>query len=386
MNAPLVVLSDLHLVHDVCDPTAHAFSGLLGDYAGHEVVLDGDIFSLSNDPRTRNPIESVCTMLGEHPELINRLRTHLTGGGALTIVAGNHDAALTTPGMREALLSRLELTEAARLTVEPWFARRGSIHIEHGHIWDPDNAPSHPLAPWSPVTEPLGIQLTRRFVAKHQVWEFAHAHETTLVQGLLRAYHVFGPRMPALVMRYFSTSFRICVEALFDRGLAAEQRLGEEALLEQSKQQKVELEALRALLAAAPKPTHTGFSETFLRLYYDRVFSALGIATGALLLLLRQSPFGMALALGGGAYWTLNVKSSGSRYQNMPVRRLREGAELVAKLTDARLVVFGHTHVPELGESYANAGSFGYPASGMGRPYLWISPSGTPELRRYEPQ
>jgi len=383
VSQSLVILSDLHLSHGDSANTASALRGVVNAYRGHELVLSGDVFGLSNDPRSRDPIESVTTLLGAYPELMGALREHLSSGSGLTLIAGNHDAALTVPGMRSALLSRLGLGENAPLTLEPWFIRRGCVHVEHGHLWDPDNAPPHPLAPWSANTEPLGVQLTRRFVARHAVWEFAHAHETTMVEGLKRAYRAFGPRTPALVARYFATSSRICAETLFDRGLTRELAEGERALERQGETTGVDPAALRELLAEAPRPTHVAFRDTFLRLYYDRVLSAASVASGALWMLSRKSVAGMALALAGGAYWSLNVRHSGARYQNQPIRLLRAGAQSVSRLTGASLVVFGHTHVPELDGCYANAGSFGYPAQGAGRPYLLVSPGGARELRRH---
>lgn len=379
--SPLVVLSDLHLWHSGSAAVARALTELLATYPGHEIVLAGDIFGLSNDPRSRDPIESVCTLLTGQPALLGAIRHHVSRGAPFTLIAGNHDAGLTKPGMREALLERLELTETAPLTIEPWFIRRGRVHVEHGHVWDPDNAPAHPLAPWSTETEPLGVALTRRFVARNAVWEFAHAHETTFIAGLRRAFRLFGARTPGLVARYFATSSSICAETLLDRGLSRAREHGERALAQQASATGVAAEALQTLLSLAPRPTHLAFRDTFLRLYFDRVLSAIGLGAGTLWTLLRRSPAGMALALGGGAYWAWNVRHSGSRYQNQPVRRLREGASVVARVTGAELVVFGHTHVAERDGVYANAGSFGYPPAGRGRPYLVVSESGSAELR-----
>lgn len=382
VKPPLVILSDLHLVHEGSSETAAAFAALLRATRGSEIVLAGDVFGLSSDPSKRDPVESMTALLGAYPEVGVSLREHLSGGFPVTFLAGNHDAALTVEGMRSALLNRLELTSSAPIQIEPWFIRRKGIHVEHGHLWDPDNAPAHPLARWSVATEPLGIQLTRHFVAKNQVWQFAHAHETTLLQGLLRAFQSFGERAPLLIARYFATSARICAETLFDRGLSRDRAEGERAVPRLAQASGVDAEAIRALLLQAPTPTHVDFRETFLRLYYDRVVSAAGMAGGAALLLGKWPGLGLGLILGGGAYWAFNVRRSGSRYQDQPVRRLREGARVVAHWTGAERVVFGHTHVPELEGCYANAGSFGYPQSGKGRPYLVLAADGSAEVRR----
>jgi predicted phosphodiesterase len=351
---------------------------------GSEIVFGGDAFSLSSDSSQRDPLESTTALLEKHPELVGALREHLSAGGALTLVAGNHDQALVEPRTRQALLEKLELLPSAALTIQPWFLRRGGVHVEHGHLWDPDNAPAHPLSAWSSRTEPLGIALTRGFVARYRLWQFAHAHETTLAGGISRAFALYGARAPLLIARYFRRSGALVADSLFDRGLDAERRRGSEQLAELARQTGVSEAALRELVAAAPEPTHARFRSVFLRLYYDRVLALLGLGAGVAGTALTLTPFPLALALGSGAYLGWNVRRSGSRYQNMPIRRLREGAAIVRSLTGARLVVFGHTHVPELSEGYANPGSFGYPTPGPGRPFLAIDGEGKPELGRWQ--
>lgn len=380
---PLIILSDLHLSHESSVATAHALAELVAARPGHELVLNGDVFGLSHDAKERDPVESVCTLLRRSPLLVAALRAHLASGYPLTFLAGNHDAAVAEGAMRDGLVALLDVQPGAPLTLEPWFIRRGGVHIEHGHLWDPDNAPSHPLAPWSPTTEPLGIQLTRRFVAKHGVWEFAHAHETTLVAGMERAFRLFGARTPALIARYFAISGLICAETLGERGLGRERSLGERALEPQAERTGVAASALRQLISSAPPPTHLTFQSTFLRLYFDRVVSVLGVGVGGAATLLRANPLAALLALASASYLWSNVKQSGSRYQNQPIARLRDGAQLVRRATGAELVVFGHTHVPEAADGYRNAGSFGYPAQSSQRPYLAIHTDGSPHAHHF---
>lgn len=384
MAQPFLIVSDVHLSHEGATATAEALTELVRRHPGQEIVFAGDIFGLSSDPPKRDPVESAQCLLRGYPQLSSALREHLASGAPLTLLAGNHDAALSDERTRPALLSGFELSDASPLSVKPWFIRRGSVHVEHGHIWDPDNAPAHPLATWSVATEPLGIALTRRFVARRRVWQFAHAHETTVSEGFRRAFQLFGARAPLLVAQYFAASSAICAETLFDRGLRSERELGARALSGVSQEAGVAESALQEVLEAAPSPTHTEFQRTFLRLYYDRVFALLGVGSGAACLLSGALPLGAALAVAGGGYLALNVKKSGARYSNQPVRLLRDGAHVVRGLTNAELVVFGHTHVPVSEAGYANAGSFGYPVIGEGRPYLVAFENGSVEPRRFE--
>src|SRR5687767_943779 len=133
--------------------------------------MAGDLFDLS----VATPEDAGATLarlLFRHIEVKRAFEEHVRRGAPLSIVAGNHDAALASEASRSALLDALGLARDAPVTVSPWFVRRGVLHIEHGHLYDPDNAPVHPLAPWSTETEPLGIALTRRFLAPSRALEF----------------------------------------------------------------------------------------------------------------------------------------------------------------------------------------------------------------------
>ncbi|HET9929707.1 MAG TPA: metallophosphoesterase, partial [Polyangiaceae bacterium] len=143
-----VVVSDVHLEQLGSKNTARALAELVRDHPGREIVLGGDVFYLSHDSEDDDAVDSVLRILRAYPELEAALREHLAGGGRLTFIAGNHDASLAEPRMQDALRRHLADAQAS-LSVARWFIRRGAVHVEHGHMWDPDNAPAHPLAGWS---------------------------------------------------------------------------------------------------------------------------------------------------------------------------------------------------------------------------------------------
>lgn len=348
---------------------------LVRQHPGHEIVLGGDIFGLSCDPPTRDPAESVVATLKSEPELPAALRSHLSSGAPVTFVAGNHDAGIVKQGVRDSMLELLELDHAAPLTIEPWFVRRGKVHVEHGHTYDPDNAPAHPLGLWHYRSEPLGISLTRRFLARRNAFSFAHAHETTPVEGLKRAFREFGASAPLLVGQYFASAAEICLEAAFERRFRREQEHGESALHEFAERSGVDEAALRALLDGRPSPTHASFRQTFMRLYFDRVLATLGIPVGLSARLLFRSSPGMGLALLSAAYLYKSLRQGVNRYSNLPVKRLYEGAELVRRVTGAETVIFGHTHCEDEGEGYVNSASFAY-THRPARPYLRVDEHG----------
>lgn len=380
---PLIVVSDVHLAHGGSRDTALALGRLVERAAGHELILNGDVFNLSLDPKERDPAESVLAMVAPHAELRAALRALLAAGHPVAVVPGNHDAGLVASGVRDALLAWLELSERAPLEVVPWMVRRDGVHVEHGHVYDPDNAPTHPLVPPTHETEPLGVALTRRFLAPNRAFDFAHATEITPLAALARAARVFGARTPLLLGRYFVESGRFCGSARWRPELLAEQRAGEARLREAARAAGLDVATLRALDADRPRPTHESFERAFFRLYFDRVVAVAGASSGVVLGALARS--GTALGLGALAalYLVESIRRGTNRYEGLPVKRLRVAAERVRVLSNAQLVVFGHTHVPESGAGYLNPGSFTYRA-GAGRPYAYVSESGQGETRLVE--
>ncbi|HEY4105660.1 MAG TPA: metallophosphoesterase [Polyangiaceae bacterium] len=377
---PLIVASDLHLSAEASAHTVAALVDLLRAGAGHEIILAGDVFNLSWEAPGHAPVEAVLALLDSLPEVKGELREHLASGHRLTLIAGNHDAGVMDPSLRAALAAKLELSSDALLAVEPWFVRRGGVHVEHGHFYDPDNAPAHPLAEWSAETEPLGIAITRRFLRPTGMYHFSHAHDTTPLHGIAKAFRAYGVRTPWFVARWFRVASGLCFEARtpsrFDREIAA----GEAALEDFARHVELDAEALRALLETGAVPTHRDFRQTFMRLYFDRVFASGGLVLGAAAVLAKRSSIGALFSLISGLYLIQSVQRTGNRYEDLPVERLRASAARIREITGARQVILGHTHQIDHVSGYANSGSFGY--SAHGRPYVHVDETGATELRR----
>lgn len=377
-SEPLVIASDVHLEPSGSERSAGRLARLIAAHPGHEIVLAGDVFNLSLDPPSRDAGESVRAIVAAYPALAAALGQHLAAGHAVTFIAGNHDAGVMTRGTRQRLLELCGASADARLSIEPWFVRRGGVHIEHGHVYDPDNAPAHPLAAWSPETEPLGISLTRRFLAPHDAFTFAHAHHTTPLQGLTHAFQTFGTRAPLIVAHYFVASGRLVGEAAVPERLNAEKARGASAAPAFIARSGVAASSVEALLAELPRPTHEDFSSTFHRLYFDRVLATVGVAGGVTRVVLGGLAGGLlggAVALSSALYLHRSIKKGVDRYSSLPVTRLYAGAELVRRLTRAELVVFGHTHCEDEAEGYKNSASFSYTRR-AGSPYLAIDGHG----------
>jgi predicted phosphodiesterase len=380
LSEPLAIASDVHLEHEGSERSAERLARLFDAHPGHEILLAGDIFNLSLDRPSRDPAESVQSIVGRYPLLIAALGRHLAAGHALTFIGGNHDAGVLMRGTRERLLALCGVRDDARLAIEPWFVRRGGIHVEHGHVHDPDNAPAHPLAAWSPETEPLGIALTRRFLSPHDAFTFAHAHHTTPLQGLKHTFKTFGARAPLMVLHYFATSSRLAAEAAVPERMGAEKARGAAALPGFSDRNALDAGTVQALVDALPRPTHEDFKDTFFRLYFDRVLATVGVAGGAARLLLGGGPLGGAVALACALYLRSSVRKGVDRYSSLPVKRLYAGADLVRATTGAELVIFGHTHCEDQTDGYVNSASFTY-TQRRGSPYLRVAREQTVERR-----
>lgn len=397
MDRPLLVLSDTHLSRHYGSPIADDLARLFRENSDAEIILNGDILDLSLDPAELPPADGLHAAMAPHPTFVAALTTHIAGGGKLTFIPGNHDASLSTQAQVEQLKRALNAPSDACLEVQPWFARRDGVHIEHGHLYDPDCAPNHPLADPNPRSEGLGTALMRRFISPNDAHFFAHANQITPSSGLKMAFDKWGFRAPVVIANYFHTAISLCVEATEHQALVSAERLQGEGRLEQhAEHTRHDPEILRALLNVAPPATHHDFSSTFLRLYFDRILAGTALATGVGLLggaglaaalgttaavtaagVLPGS--GMLLALAGGGYLTHSITRQKNRYANAVIGQLGGAAERVREVTGSRLVIMGHTHVEVDVPGYVNLGSFGF---GRRRPYLMVDTNGKHE-RRY---
>jgi UDP-2,3-diacylglucosamine pyrophosphatase LpxH len=376
----LVVVSDVHLAGRPRPAVSRALSELIRAHANCEVVLAGDVFEFSSLP-DKSPARAWSLLRQTHPEVFLALAEHVAAGGRLSFVAGNHDAALAA--LARHIVAQFGAPE--RVRVLPWFLREGRVHIEHGHLWDRDNAPLHPLADWSTATEPLGVALMRRFVAARGALAFAHAHDTTPLKGIQRAFELFGPRAALLVAQYFGTAIALCVEAGSARRWQARnaERQGLERLSALAAAFSVEAERLGHVLTLRPKPTHLYAHSTFMRLYFDRVFALLLGSWGCWAGLSHALLWPWATAAIAGTYLAFGARGS-ARYLG-PVPALERAAHAIRTELDADVVVFGHTHVAHQSQHYVNLGSFGY-AGERGRPYALVRGGRAVELQYWPAQ
>lgn len=378
-SAPVLVVGDLHLGPRCPPETAHGLGRLLLSHPECDLVFLGDTFDLSLAPEA--PAAFLVETLARTPGFVEALRAHLELGRRVCFVTGNHDAELVTPNVKDALEATFP---DGGLEVVPWFVRRHGAHLEHGHLWDPDNAPTHPLVVPPAWDQPLGVALTREVVAQKKAQSFAHAHESTPLAALRHTLAHYRWQAFAIIGRFFSLALISCARALVcDR--RALMVLGDRNLAGEAAREGVAPEELRRALSLRPRPRHLDFSQLWTRLYLDRAGLTLALVLGVLGAVIGPGRiyFGL-LALLAAAALGLSIAWCKARYRGLLVARLANAGRGLSRVYGGRLVVMSHSHVADRAPGYLNVGSFGYP-SRHGRPYGLLEPSGEATVRYVEP-
>jgi hypothetical protein len=364
-----LVLGDLHLVRGSPASLVSDVARFVRDHRGARIVSAGDLFDLSADfPGAPKP-RALASAFAQHEEVRASLREHVDRDGQLWFVSGNHDAAIGdgADGIADAL--GLVGEARTRIRVTPWFFREGGLHLEHGHLYDPDNATTHPLVV---NTRSLGVHFVEEFLAPTGAFHYLNANDGTPLELFVSAFTRYGLRAPYVVFKYFDTAFRVLGQSgPFYRG-TAEAVTGKDREDDFAREHDVSMALIDTMLELKRDPTMSSTVGTFQRLYLDRVFATVALAGGLGGLLARRDRLAFTcLAVGAtimGASWALGY----DRYRGTVPELLASSADAVARATGARLVVFGHAHREALHGSYANTGSFAFPQGAPGRPYLEI--------------
>lgn len=377
-SARTIVLGDLHLVRETPTAVIDDLVQVVEAHRGARVVFAGDLFDLSADHPRKERAAALRDAVAAQPRVQALLREHLDRGGQVWLLGGNHDAALGDPANETALASLLDVRGAAaqRLKTSPWFMREGGLHLEHGHLYDPDNATTHPLFD---NVRSLGVHFVEEFIAPTGAFRYLNNNDGTPLKLLASAFRWYGVRGPYVVYKYFDAAFRaVAKSGPFFRDQAGEQSAERERGFMHAHQIPDEL--LRGMLDVKVSPTMQSMADTLKRLYLDRVSATCALLAGAGLLTAGQRRAGL-WSLGAGALvMSISWALGHDRYGGSVPELLAQGAGRVVEHTGARLVVLGHAHRELVSDRYANTGSFSFPRGGAGRPYLEIE--GTPEWPR----
>ncbi len=371
-----VVLGDLHLSSHTPRAASADLVSLLEAHRGARVVFAGDFFDMSAEGHTDRD-RAVEAGLAAHPHVAAALTEHVDRSGELVFLSGNHDYEIGGAG---ALTGALGLVGASRdrVKVTPWFYRQDGVHIEHGHLYDPDNAPPHPLA--SP-RDALGVHFVEQFIAKTGAFAYLNANDKTPLSLLVSAFRWYGVRGPHVVYTYFRAAFlALAKSGRFYEG-EHEAARAEAGLADFLADVGLDEPTARALIAERATPTTTSFSDTLARLYIDRVAATVSVMAGLSAFSLGKRKLGLALgALGlGGLAWSWS--RGHDRYGGKVPARLDEAATRIARATGSPLVIFGHAHEIADRPGYANTSSFSFPRGTPGRSFLELE--GTRATRRF---
>ncbi len=367
-----LVLGDLHLTRHTPQAVTDDFCDLLGAHQGARVIVVGDFFDLMTDAPHAERREAIANVLGKHPRLRGAIGEHVDRSGQLLFLGGNHDADMGRGVIRDALVHMIgpSASGAGRIQSSPWFMREDGLHIEHGHFYDPDNAPAHPLI----VGEhSLGVHFSAEFIHPTEAHRFLQANAETPLKLLLAAFRWYGARGPYVVLKYFETAFKALSRSGPFYRAAPERQAGIARHAAYAAACGVPESMLDDLVSLGAGSTLEHFSGTFARMYLDRALSTIAAGAGAMALAAGHPVAGGALVGVGSMLLVWSWLQGHNRYQGKVVDRLARAANEIVDATGADLVVFGHTHEEALSERYANTGTFNFARDTPGRPFLEIS-------------
>lgn len=376
-----LVVGDLHL-HSGGDPRpARALAALLAQEPDATLVFAGDALDLAAEPVPAG--EAARRALGASPELSSALSARAARGVRTVFVTGNHDAEIAGLDATTAVHDALGLAPEHRafVSTEPWFVQLagGAVHVEHGHVFDPDGAPTHPLA--AVARDDVGIAILRRFIVPVE-GHFLVAHNAEAPLPLLmRVIRTYGPRAPWVIGLYVKTALSTWLSSGEAFPIEHDRAEGQRRLAEYAAKVELDRETLALLIDAHATPTRARRTATFLRLYLDRVLATTAVLTGttmsaAGLALGASAPVltGVPLAAVGALSLSASILAGANRYRGRAERALAVGAERAAEITGARTVILGHVHVDAEGPRYRNTASFAFAS---GHPYLSVEDDGT---------
>lgn len=286
-----------------------------------------------------------------HPEIFTALANFISAGPFrrwVTITKGNHDPEQFWPAWQSVVRSALGATGTAAdlLAFEPVAINREGIYVEHGNQYlgalDRFDNFETPLEPDHPnrVAHPLGSHFGVRTVnemERERFWVDSIYPATAMAWYLLRWDFIFAARALAT---FLAAGIEILGDRIFDRGPE-----GEDA---QDLLQSLE-DPERVQQLAVQYETDAAFRSAF----HQRVQDALETVEASDPMMLEPVRGGEPPAANEIATEILDKSAA----------RLREVAAGKARESGARVVSFGHTHIPEEvalpdGAIYINTGTW----------------------------
>ena len=363
-----------------------------------QLVINGDFIDFWNIelPEQRHvdgerlAVARLHAVLDAHPAVEDALGRFLAAGNGIVFVTGNHDAELLYPGVRAALVDRLEgaiptsvddpdisitRTGLVRLDELPpgrirfvrWFLREeGGAWIEHGHKFDPSCATPAALSPTrgGKLVQTVAEVATRSFANVMPEIDYDAPDKFTAADYVRWAVARGWRFVLRVILLYLRTVSRIlALWAGPGRVDRHGQQAHEERLARVAANAGLQMSALLALEQMAPPPSATTVAGLFKLTALDHVFvTTVPLACGWLLARSMGAPGWMGLAVGLAVAVFGVVRLRKGRKRRDVARDMLEVAARVGEVTGVPLVLMGHSHhgtLQRLGDVvYANSGSW----------------------------
>lgn len=355
------------------------------------LVLNGDVFDF-DAPRVHNgrsehhdqprdaehAVPAAVAILRDHPDLVTALGRVVAEGHKVVFVSGNHDAPMTLPEVRAVvrdavLRSARDLGGegdeiARRVEFYAWFYRtEEDVLFEHGHQYDSFCSFRYPMAPYGKkkglIQPTLGSLLARFYMARLGYFN-PHVDATFMLslRGYLRhwvKYYMLSRRSQVGV--WFHGALRSMYSLIVHRDPGDRARHAENLAAAAAETGAPLRTVARHARLFAP-PGEDMLWTCMRELWLDRVlFAGAAVSCVAGWLLSRQHTFGVLATLGPVAMAAVELTKPKTTLEDN-WRKVQRRARQVAKVHEARAVVFGHTHTPEgaweEGVFYGNTGSW----------------------------
>ena len=333
------------------------------DVRPEDIKEEEDLYGLEfSEERSRWKLSAIARY---HRRALRGLARFVDAGHKLVFVVGNHDADLWFPGVRADLVDEIakfskdpkSLRE--RISFSPWFYfEEGRAYIEHGHRFDPYATFPDPLAPFAHGGRRLAPNFGHwalRFFC-NRVPEFpVHDVDTWGVQDFIAwGARLRGVRLLRAALEYLFFIWRYASAAVLDRL----RRAGDSGRRERRRARlrrfaafyKMPIQRVRALDGMMRPHVGASIGRLAQALYFDRMVLAALVGAGLFASYSIASDTWSTLAslgvLGAGvfAWWRLSLTRPPADVHPFMAAIARR----IARLTGARVVVFGHTHRPVL--------------------------------------
>ena len=399
-----IVLSDMHLSEaaalDAKRPLwmaykhrAHFidedFARLLAHFDQHvdgpiELVLNGDIFDFDNvtqlPDEPERPVHWLARLRGlaseewmsnfkmrciiaDHATWFAALEWFIDRGHHVVFVIGNHDAELYWPSVQQQVREALNVVTADLVRFCDWFyLSAGDTYISHGHQYDPNCSSKDPLHPLIDVHGrprvriPFG-DLAGRYMLNGMGYFNPNATENYIMTG--REYVRFFFRymlrtQPLLIWSWFWSAVATLFISMRDhlRPPLRDPLHVEEDVAVIAEHANATPSMVRQLAALCVPPAATRPLRVVRELWLDRGFLFLAMLFAAWQIVLHVN-----IALPISPLWVFAaaavlippyiIYSASVKPTVFDTPLLSEHrAELIAQITGAKNVVFGHTHQP----------------------------------------